>query len=221
MAGPPMIIDLRTYTMHAGNLGAFFKLYGAEGFALQRGYLGDPVGYYMVEVGVQHRAVHLWAYRDIVDRAQRRATMEADPAWINYRSKSGQYVLRQENMIVRDAPFWPFAPTQPGPVGFVDMRVYTVHHGKLAAYLKLYETEGLPIQNQHLGHCLGYHVSDIGAQNMVVHFWSYPDLNERMRRRANLTNDPAWVGYLGKMSPLMAHMENAILRPAPFWTPRG
>ena len=216
-----MIIDYRTYTMHPGHLGAYFKLYGAEGFALQRGYLGDPVGYYMTEIGVQHRAVHFWPYRDLADRMQRRIAMEADTAWLNYRTKSGQFIQRQENAIIRDAPFWPFQPTQPGPIGYVDLRSYTLQHGKLGAYLKLYESEGLAIQNQFLGHCLGYYVSDIGAQNMVVHLWAYPDLNERARRRQALTNDPAWVTYLGKMTPMMAQMENAILRPAPFWTPKS
>jgi NIPSNAP len=219
--GTIMIVDYRTDTMHPGHLGAFFKLYGAEGFSLQRGYLGDPLGYYMVEVGVQHRAIHLWGYRDMADRTQRVAALEADPAWTNYRAKCGQFIARQENMILRHAPFWPFQPAQPGAFGYVDLRSYTLQHGKFAAYLKLYESEGLPIQNQFLGQCLGYYVSDIGALNQVVHFWAYPDLNERARRRQALTNDPAWVTYLGKMTPMMAQMENAIIRPAPFWTPKS
>src|SRR5215469_764490 len=65
-----MIVDMRTYTLHPGNLGAYFKLYGTEGFPVQTGHLGAPLGYYWVEigVGVQNRIVHVWGYNDIKER---------------------------------------------------------------------------------------------------------------------------------------------------------
>jgi hypothetical protein len=31
--------------------------------------------------------------------------------------------------------------------------------------------------------------------------------------------DPAWGAYLERATPLLLNMENAILRPAPFWSP--
>jgi hypothetical protein len=59
----------------------------------------------------------------------------------------------------------------------VDHRTYKVKPGKLTEYLKLYETEGLPLQRKYLGHCVGWYFSnDIGPLSQVVHMWAYEDL---------------------------------------------
>jgi hypothetical protein len=102
----------------------------------------------------------------------------------------------------------------------VDHRTYWVKPGSLMAYLKLYETEGLPLQLRYLGHNVGWYVSnDIGPLNQVVHMWAYESLADREARRTKLTADPAWSKFLEKAAPLLDRMENKILRPAPFFTP--
>ena len=102
----------------------------------------------------------------------------------------------------------------------VDHRTYNIKVGKLPAFLKLYGTEGFPLQKKHLGHCLGWYVSnDIGPLNQIVHMWAYKDLNDRAQRRNNLAEDPAWQAYLAKATDYVATMENKILSPAPFFTP--
>jgi hypothetical protein len=102
----------------------------------------------------------------------------------------------------------------------VDHRTYCVKPGKLGEYLKLYETEALPLQLKYLGHNVGWYVSnDIGSLNQVVHMWAYGSLADREERRNRLAQDPAWPKFLEKASPLLDRMENKILRPAPFFTP--
>jgi len=102
----------------------------------------------------------------------------------------------------------------------IDHRTYTIRPGKLNEYLKLYETEGLPMQLKYLGHCVGWYTSnDIGPLNQVVHMWAYKDLNDRAERRNRMLQDPAWGKFIEKASPLLDHMENKILRPAPYFTP--
>lgn len=216
-----MIVDMRTYTLHPGNLGAYFKLYGTEGFPVQTSHLGQPLGYYWVEigVGVQNRIVHVWGYADIKERQDKRNAMQADPRWQAYVAKSGQFMQTQENRILRHAPFWPFKAEGGLTPGIVDQRIYTFHGGKLQSFLKLYEAEGMPTQSKHLGNCIGFYFSDIGPQNQVVHLWAYADLADRQRRRQALQSDPHWQVYLSKSAPLVVSMENAILRPTPFWTP--
>lgn len=214
-----MIVDIRTYTLQPGNLGAFFKLYGEEGFAIQTRHLGQPLGYYFIDIGPQNRVVHLWGYADIAERAAKRAVMEADPAWTVYRAKSATLFLRQENKVLRDAPFHPGKTGPRMPFGIVDYRTYTTHPGKLGAMLSLYENEGLPLQREHLGNNVGWYVADIGPQNEVVHLWGYADLEDRVRRRNAMQADARWSAYLGRATPLLLNMENAILRPAPFWSP--
>ena len=102
----------------------------------------------------------------------------------------------------------------------VDHRTYAVKPGRLNDYLKIYEAEGYPLQLKYLGHNLGWYVSmDIGPLNQVVHMWGYDSLADREARRGALAKDPAWGEFLAKAMPLLDHMENKILRPAPFFTP--
>ena len=102
----------------------------------------------------------------------------------------------------------------------VDHRTYNVKLGKLNEYLKLYETEALPLQLKYLGHCVGWYVSnDIGPLSQIVHMWAYKSLAEREERRARLAADPAWPRFLEKATQLLDSMENKILRPAPYFTP--
>lgn len=218
-----MIVDLRTYTVQPGALGAYLKLYGSEGWPVQTKHLANCcLGYYAVDIGVQNRVVHLWRYPDITDRSKRRAEMESDPAWNAYRAKSAAFMVTQENKIMRPTPFWPAMKAEGnGPFAAIDYRTYTLQPGKAGAFFKLYETEAMAIQTKHLGNCIGFYQSDIGTQHQIVHLWAYTDINDRARRRAAMMADPNWNAYLSKASPLFTHMENAILRPAPFWTERG
>jgi NIPSNAP len=216
-----MIVDLRTYTVQPGALGAYLKLYGSEGWPVQTKHLPDCVGYYVVEIGVQNRVVHLWRYPDIADRAKKRAGMESDPEWNAYRAKSAAFMSTQENKILRPVPYFPMKNEGGGPFGAIDYRTYTLHPGKLSTFFKLYETEGMTTQLKHLGNCLGFYQADIGPQNQIVHLWGYTDLADRTRRRNAMMADPHWNTYLSKASPLFSHMENVILRPAPFWAERA
>src|SRR5690242_863286 len=148
-----MIVDLRTYTVQPGALGAYLKLYGSEGWPIQTKHLaGACVGYYAVDIGVQNRVVHLWRYADIMERSNRRAGMESDAAWNSYRSKSATFMQAQENKIVKPTPFWPAMKAEGGgPFNTIDYRTYTLQPGKAGAFFKLYESEGMAIQTKHLG----------------------------------------------------------------------
>jgi hypothetical protein len=102
----------------------------------------------------------------------------------------------------------------------IDHRTYSVKIGKLNEFLKLYETEGLPLQLKYLGYCVGWYVSnDIGPLSQVVHMWAYKDLADRDARRAKMAADPEWAKYLEMAGPLLNTMENKILRPASWFTP--
>jgi NIPSNAP len=102
----------------------------------------------------------------------------------------------------------------------IDHRTYSVKIGKLNEWLKLYETDALPLQLKYLGHCVGWYVgNDIGPLSQVVHMWAYRDLNDREARRGKMVADPAWGKFLEKSTALLVSMENKILRPAPWFTP--
>lgn len=98
----------------------------------------------------------------------------------------------------------------------VDERTYTCHPGKLAAFLKVYEEKGKPIQWPILGDPVGFFVTEVGELQQVVHLWRYASFAEREERRAKLAAVPAWHEYLAAATPNLARMENRILTPTAF-----
>lgn len=101
-----MIVDCRTYTIVPGKLKEFLALYEAEGLPTQTKYL-TLFGYFTTEVGNINQIVHMWKYDSLADRTERRAKMQADPAWQAYVKKSGQYMANQENKILVGTSFSP------------------------------------------------------------------------------------------------------------------
>ena len=102
-----MIIDHRTYTLHPGKINDFIAIYGEQGYPLQLKYLGECAGWYVsMDIGPLNQVVHLWRYRDLADRAERRAKMNADPDWQAYLAAATPLLQRMENKILTAAPFY-------------------------------------------------------------------------------------------------------------------
>ncbi len=106
-----MLLDHRTYTVRPGTLPAHLKIYEEYGRAAQVKHLGEPLAYLITETGEINTYVHIWKYKDAADRATRRASMMADPAWQTYQQKSGEagYLIKQENKLMTPAPFFPMS----------------------------------------------------------------------------------------------------------------
>ena len=58
------------------------------------------------DIGPLNQIVHMWAYKDLNDRAQRRNKLAEDPAWQAYLAKATDYVATMENKILSPAPFF-------------------------------------------------------------------------------------------------------------------
>jgi hypothetical protein len=102
-----VIVEMREYTLHAGKVPEYLKLYENEGLAIQREILGRLVGYYSTEVGpAVNQVVHLWAYESFEEREQRRARLAADPGWQAYLQKMRPMLVEQRNRLLRPAPFF-------------------------------------------------------------------------------------------------------------------
>lgn len=212
-----MIVDVRTYTMHPGQLPAMLSSYGKNGYPVQKKHLGACLGWFIAEVGVLNRVVHIWQYEDIADREKRRGAMAADPAWSAFLAEGRGRAQTQDNKIMKPGPFYPMRNGNPGPIGIVDVRTYTLKHGATPDFLNAYQEHGMPVQLQHLGHNLGFFTSDIGPLNQVLHIWAYPSVEERARRRKAMNEDPRWPIYLERSAALLQSMENSLMVPAPFW----
>ena len=77
----------------------------------------------------------------------------------------------------------------------VEQRDYQVFTGKLNEVVRLYETEGIELQQQHLGNLLGAFTTDIGALSTYTHLWGYASYAEREERRAKLQADERVAGF--------------------------
>lgn len=105
-----MYIDHRTYTVKPGRVKDFLEHYERHGLPIQLEHLGEPLGWYTTEVGNVNQVVHLWAYKDLDDRAKRRAAMMGDPRWPTYFARVSELIDLMENKLLRPASFAPVKP---------------------------------------------------------------------------------------------------------------
>ena len=98
----------------------------------------------------------------------------------------------------------------------VEQRDYHVFTGKLPELVRLYETEGIAIQQELLGRLLGVFTTDVGALSTYVSLWGYESYGEREERRARLQADERWQAFLAKIQPLIHTQQNRILVPTSF-----
>ena len=98
----------------------------------------------------------------------------------------------------------------------VEQRDYHIHTGKLPELLRLYQAEGIPLQQEILGGLVGAFTTDVGALSTYTTLWRYDSYAEREQRRARLQADERWQAFLRKVQPLMHTQQNRILVPVSF-----
>jgi NIPSNAP len=98
----------------------------------------------------------------------------------------------------------------------VEQRDYHVVTGKLPELVRLYETEGIAIQQEVLGGLVGAFTTDVGALSTYTHLWRYASYAEREERRAALQARDDWKAFAGKIQPLIHTQQNRILVPTSF-----
>lgn len=98
----------------------------------------------------------------------------------------------------------------------IDLRFYTFHPGRLGEFMKLAQTQILPLQARYCGNCIFYSTTETGTLNQLVQAWAYADAADRDRRRAALWADPQWASLAEQVLPWIVHQENRLLTPAQF-----
>ncbi|RFU14246.1 NIPSNAP family protein [Rhodobacteraceae bacterium W635] len=101
-----MIVEERIYTFHPGKLPQFMEEYEAVR-ELQSRTLGQLLGYFTSEFGLQNQTVHLWGYDSLEDRNARRAKLAALPEWRAFLGRILPLLDRQENRILTPLSFSP------------------------------------------------------------------------------------------------------------------
>jgi hypothetical protein len=94
-----------------------------------------------------------------------------------------------------------------------ELRTYTVKPGTIGDMVKAASTVSREIRGDDYGKLEGYWSTEIGPLNQVMHLWSYSDLNERERLRAELARNPRWTGeYTPLIYPLLVRQEVRLLK---------
>ena len=97
-----------------------------------------------------------------------------------------------------------------------DVRTYTLVPRKMARYLELFETHGLPVMRRHGLELMGYYVSHIGPLNQAVHLWRYDSLADMERKRAARDADLDWAEFLSLAEGMVLLPDDKVMRPTPF-----
>lgn len=112
-------------------------------------------------------------------------------------------------------------PEEESPIALYELRTYTLHVGKMAGAVKLFQEVGFPAlqkggQDQKL---VEYFQSDTGMINQLVHLWKFEDDADRRAHWASVFANKDFVeGFASKFRPLLMTQEVKLLHTDP-WGP--
>jgi hypothetical protein len=206
-----MIYELRTYTLVPGKQAEYLKLSAEVGRKIRGDQYGRLVGGWTTEFGTLNQYVHLWEYPSLDERERLRGELQKNAGWTKeYIPQIRPMLLAQENKILSAA----VPVTPPADAGNVyELRWYRTQVGKAPEWIGHFKGI-LPVRDKYMRR-VGLWQTEMGQLNEVVHMWVFRDLKERADARGRLGQDPEWQAFLGKATPLLAHMQAIVLVPAP------
>lgn len=99
------VYELRTYRAQVGRAGEWLGHYKA--IMPTREKYSKIVGLFQTEAGQLNEVAHLWAYRDLNDRASVRGAAMKDPEWQAFIAKSAPLLVEMKSTILIPAPSSP------------------------------------------------------------------------------------------------------------------
>ena len=99
------VYELRWYRAHVGKAGEWLGHFKA--IMPTREKYSKNVGVFQTEAGQLNEAVHLWAYKDLNDRAAVRGKVLQDPEWQSFLGKSAPCLAEMKSIILNPAAHSP------------------------------------------------------------------------------------------------------------------
>lgn len=200
-----MIYEFRTYTLHPRTTPEFLKRFG-EALPKRLEY-SRLAAFWTTEIGPLNEVIHVWEYKDLVERARVRADVVKAGIWP---PKTSEFIAEMKSNILEPQPFSPpLEPSNHGP--WFEMRTYTMKAGGIPAIAAGWK-DHLP-NRVKLSPLIGVFSSDIGSLNQWVHIWAYKSLDERVATRKKAMEMGVWPPPGG--SPTQKQ-ETKMLLAAPF-----
>jgi hypothetical protein len=104
-AQPGNLYELRVYRTHPGKLAAWLEIF--KGILPVREKYSKIVGLWQSEIGELNEVMHLWAYKDLKERAEVRSRALQDPEWQAFLAKSAPLLFHMSSTILTPAKFSP------------------------------------------------------------------------------------------------------------------
>ena len=99
-----MIYELRTYTMKPGMAAVHAESAGTIGREIRGDDYGVLIGHWLTEIGPLNQSMHLWAYEDLNDRAEKKASLARNKRWCtDYLPPVRAVMQRQDVRLMRPA----------------------------------------------------------------------------------------------------------------------
>ena len=106
------LVDHRIYTIRLRKMTEVLEVFDRLAMPILLETLGNPVGFYVSQVGPLNQFVHLWAYEDLADYERRCRARDTHPAFPAYLSASEHLIVAQETRLIRAVEL---ASTRPHP----------------------------------------------------------------------------------------------------------
>ena len=106
------LVDHGIYTIRLRKMTEFLEVFDRLAMPILLETLGNPVGFYVSQVGPLNQFVHLWAYEDLADYERRCRARDTHPAFPAYLSASEHLIVAQETRLIRAVEL---ASTRPHP----------------------------------------------------------------------------------------------------------
>lgn len=102
-----MVFEMRTYTIKIGQLNNYINHFEKIGMPIISKY-ATLIGYWHTEIGELNQVIHIWSYKDLNDRAIKRAALYNDDVWLTEFIPQAMIMLeKQESKILNAANFSP------------------------------------------------------------------------------------------------------------------
>jgi hypothetical protein len=102
-----MIYEMRTYSIKIGKSQEYLQLFEEVALPIISKY-SNLVGFWFTEIGELNQLIHVWEYKSLDTRAERRKALYNDPEWLeNFIPKALPLLEKQESKILYAANFSP------------------------------------------------------------------------------------------------------------------
>jgi hypothetical protein len=98
---PKKLVDHRIYTIKLRKMPEFLEVFDRLAMPVLLQTLGNPLGFYVSQVGPLNQMVHLWGYDDLADYERRSNARDTHPDFPAYLAASEHLITAQETRLVK------------------------------------------------------------------------------------------------------------------------